>query len=118
MNKLLKNLSNVDNQLLVKRAESINTRAKMTYESLINKIKLEIEEKKLKLQDLTDMGPDSTTSLNPASASWNPSNWVNEIQKYKLDIYDLQIQLKLAMESFLDLFGDDEKNWEVKEENK
>lgn len=109
MNKFLKNLSNVDNQLLQRRAESVNTRARMTYETLINDIKLKIEEKKLRLQDLTDMGPDTTTSLNPCSANWNAANWVNEIQSLKYDIYELQIQLKLALETHIDLFADEEK---------
>lgn len=104
MNKFLENLTNREDKLLGRRAENVNNRARITYESLINKIKLEMEQKNMRLQDLIDLGPSSTTSLNPVSSDWNPNEWVNEIQSLKFDIYDLQIQLKLALETFKELF--------------
>lgn len=108
MNKFLKNLMNADNQTLQRRAESINTRAKMAYDNYINNIKLEIENKNLKYQDLVDMGPETTTSLSPSSSNWDPQKWIEQLQSIQSEIYLLQISLKIALVNYQDLFSEEE----------
>ena len=57
-----------------------------------------------KIMNLTDLAPDSKDSLRPCDAGWNANTWATELQRAKQDLYNVNIQLKIAEETFNEYF--------------
>lgn len=104
MNKFVSIISSTRNEVLKRRASQIGTSAQIAQENLINKLKQDIINQELRVQSLIDMGPDTTDSLRPGCKDWNPDRWVAELQKAKETHYELKVSLKLAQETYEDLF--------------
>ena len=100
MNKFSRLISDNGNGTLQKRAQSISTAAEIAQQNLVNALKQKKVELDLKITSLTDLAPDSTESIRPASKDWNAAKWVEELQAAKQELYFLKIQLKLAEETF------------------
>ena len=104
MNKFVSIISSTRNEVLRRRAAQIGTSAQIAQENLINKLKQDIVTQELRVQSLIDMGPDTTESLRPGCKDWNPDRWVAELQKAKETHHELKVSLKLAQETYDDLF--------------
>lgn len=104
MNKFVSIISSTRNEVLRRRAAQIGTSAQIAQENLINKLKQDIVTQELRVQSLIDMGPDTTESLRPGCKDWNPERWVAELQKAKETHHELKTSLKLAEETYEDLF--------------
>ena len=61
----------------------------------------------MKIQSLTDFAPDTTQSLRPGTANWNPKQWVTELQNAKVTLAEIELQLKIANDTWEDFFGGD-----------
>lgn len=97
MNKFEKLISANSNSTLKRRAGIISNEAKMAQEDIIATIKRAINQEELTLMSLTDFAPTHTTSLQPGNfAQGGASNWAQELQKCKENLYNLKIKLKLA----------------------
>lgn len=105
MNKFISIISSTRNETLKRRAVQIGTSAQIAQENLINKYKQDLMQQELRVQSLIDMGPDTTDSLRPGCKDWNPERWAAELQKAKEAHYELKIALKLAKETYNDLFA-------------
>lgn len=54
---------------------------------------------------LTDFAPTQTTSLQPSNfTEGGASNWAQELQECKENLYNLKIKLKLAQETYEEYF--------------
>lgn len=104
MNKFVSIISSTRNEVLKRRASQIGTSAQIAQENLINKLKQDIINQELRVQSLIDMGPDTADSLRPGCKDWNPERWVAELQKAKEIHHELKVSLKLAEETYEDLF--------------
>ena len=68
-----------------------------------------INQEELKLMSLTDFAPTQTTSLQPGNfAEGGATEWAQELQKCKENLYNLKIKLKLAKETYAEYFVEEE----------
>jgi hypothetical protein len=108
MGKFLKMMSQNDSKTLQARAAVINTQAELQQKNLINALKQKKAEMELKIQSLTDFAPDNTQSLRPGTAGWEPKKWVTDLQNAKVTLAEIELQLKIAEDTYEDFFGEDE----------
>ena len=104
MNRFTQIISNNGDSALKRRAESVATAAEIAQQSLVNKLKLEKSNLELKIINLTDLAPESKDSLRPCDSNWNANEWVTSLQKAKQDLYNVNIQLKIAEDTYSEYF--------------
>lgn len=117
MGKFLQRMSQNDSKALVARARQIDTQAKIAQDAIIAKLKNEKARLELKLQDLTDFAPETTQSLRPGVANWDPQKWAKELHEVKLALYENSVELQIAEDTMKDFFGDDETDVAIVEED-
>jgi hypothetical protein len=71
------------------------------------KLKNDIAEVEIEIQNLTDFAPDTTQSLRPGVKGWNPTTWAANLQDAKTRLYELNIELKIAEATLKEFFGDE-----------
>jgi len=108
MGKFLKMMSQADNNTLKSRANAINQQADIAQTNVINGLKQRKAEIEIQIQSLTDFAPDNTQSLRPGMANWNPSKWAKDLHNAKVELYELELQLKIAEETYKEFFGEEE----------
>lgn len=108
MTKFLKMMSQNDSRALRQRAESINTQAAIAQKNLINQLTDKKVSLELKVQNLTDFAPETTQSLRPSTGDWNPSEWVKKLQDAKVALYEVQINLTIAEDTYKEFFEDED----------
>ena len=106
MNKFVTLISSNGNEALKRRATTIAQNAEVAQQNLVNNLKQRKIEIDLKIADLTDLAPDSSVSLRPGNKDWDAKKWVNDLQQAKQDRYSIEIQLKLAEETYNEYFGE------------
>lgn len=106
MNKFQKLMSDTSNGTLERRSEAISSQAEIAQQTVVNTIKNQISELRIKISNLTDFAPNSTDSLQPGKADWNPTEWATALQRTKWDLYLAEQQLKLAEETYDEFFKD------------
>lgn len=92
---------------LKRRAAQLATSAEIAQQNLVNALKQERTNIELRIASLTDLAPDSTDSLRVGSKDWDAVKWVKELQKAKQELYNVNIQLKLALETFDEYFTEE-----------
>lgn len=108
MNKFEKLISANSDATLQRRAGIISNESKMAQEDIIATIKRALNQEELKLMGLTDFAPAETTSLQPGNfAQGGASEWAQELQKCKENIYNLKIKLKIAEETYNEFFTEE-----------
>lgn len=108
MNKFEKLISTNSDVTLQRRAGILSNESKMAQEDIIATIKRAINQENLKLMSLTDFAPTQTTSLQPGNfTEGGASNWAQELQKCKENLYNLKIKLKLAQETYEEYFTEE-----------
>ena len=107
MGKFLQMMSQNDSKALVARASQINTQAKIAQSSIVQKLKNDIANVEIEIQNLTDFAPDTTQSLRPGVKGWNPAKWASDLQDAKVRLYELNVELKIAEKTFDEFFGDE-----------
>jgi hypothetical protein len=113
MGKFLDRMSQNDSKALVARARQIDTQARIAQEDIIAKLKNEKAKLELKLQDLTDFAPETTQSLRPGVANWDPTKWAKELHATKVALYENSVELQIAQSTMKEFFGDEEASEEV-----
>lgn len=104
MKKFQELISDNTSASLKRRAAQISTSAEIAQQNLVNSLKQEKTNIELKIAGLTDLAPDSTDSLRPGSKDWDAIEWVKNLQAAKQELYQVNIQLKLAEETFDEYF--------------
>ena len=104
MKKFQELISDNTSASLKRRAAQISTSAEIAQQNLVNALKQEKTNIELKIAGLTDLAPDSTDSLRPGSKDWDAVLWVKNLQTAKQELYQVEIQLKLAQETFDEYF--------------
>ena len=104
MNKFTEQISDTSNATLKRRAAAIAQGAELAQQDIINNLKKEHTELTLKMANLTDLAPDSNDSLRPGSKDWDANKWAADLQETKQKLYFLEIQLKLANETYEEFF--------------
>lgn len=96
------------NTTLVKRAEALSTKAKISQETIINNLKNLKSNLELQIFDMLDFAPESTDSLRPGSSNFNGDEWAETLQKAKVDLYKTELSLKIAQETYDEYFTETE----------
>ena len=104
MNKFTEQISDTSNATLKRRAAAIAQGAELAQQDIINNLKKEHTELTLQKANLTDLAPETNDSLRPGDKDWKPSVWAKELQEVKQKIYFLEIQIKLAEETYEEFF--------------
>lgn len=106
MKKFQELISDNTSASLKRRAAQIATSAEIAQQNLVNDLKQEKTNIELRIAALTDLAPDSTESLRPGSKDWDAVEWVKNLQNAKQDLYQIDLQLKLAQETFDEYFSE------------
>lgn len=113
MNRFIKNLSANGDDVLIKRAENIGEQTRIAYQGIINQLTTKKKQLELEKADLEDMAPDTSDSLRPSlTPHFNPMEWCRRIQGLSEEIYNIDMNLKIAKENYTYFFDD------LKEEKK
>lgn len=107
MNKFTRLISDNNSSTLTRRAGSIATAAQIAQQNIVNQLKQRRCELELKVANLTDLAPESTDSLRPGDKDWDAKKWAIELQETKQELYDLNVQLTIAEETYKEYFEDD-----------
>lgn len=107
MNKFTRLISDNNSSTLTRRAGSIATAAQIAQQNIVNQLKQRKCELELKVANLTDLAPESTDSLRPGDKDWDAKKWAIELQETKQELYDLNVQLTIAEETYKEYFEDD-----------
>jgi len=109
MNRFTELISDTTNATLKRRASAIAQAAEIAQQNIVNGLKKKQTQLTLKVQALTDLSPDSTESLRPGSKDWDADKWATELQQTKQELYFVEVQLKLANETFDEYFKETKK---------
>lgn len=106
MNKFESIVGNNSNAVLARRAGNLAKTARLSQQSLVNTLEAKKADIEGKIINLTDLAPTSKDSLAPGVTDFNAKEWVEKLQSLKLEIYDLDISIKMAKETFAEYFED------------
>ncbi len=104
MNKFTELISNNSSSTLARRAGSISTAAEIAQQNIVNQLKQKKSEIELQIINLTDLAPESSDSLRPGDKNWDAKEWAVQLQEAKQTLYNINIQLKLAEETYDEYF--------------
>lgn len=108
MNKFTKLIGDNSSKTLQRRAETISTAAQIAQQNVVNTLKQVKCELEMKIAGLTDFAPESSDSLRPGDKNWDANKWADDLQKAKQDLYFVEIQLKIAEDTYKEYFTDEE----------
>lgn len=96
MNKFASTLASSNADIKQARAQALSDSTVLEVESFIQNLKREKLQLANKLNQLTDLAPDNSYSLRPGSRDFNPSAWVKELHKTRMDVKLKAIELEEA----------------------
>ena len=117
MNKFQRLISDNSSTTLARRAGTITKAAEIAQQNIVNKLEEHKCSLEMKIANLTDFAPETTDSLRPGDKNWDAARWAKELQETKQEHYDINIQLKIAKETFAEYFKEN-KNEESKSKEK
>ena len=106
MNKFESIVGNNSNAVLARRAGNLAKTARLSQQSLVNTLEAKKADIEGKIINLTDLAPTSKDSLAPGVTDFNAKEWVEKLQALKIEMYDLDISIKMAKETFAEYFED------------
>lgn len=109
MNKFQQLISDNSPATLVRRAGTISKAAEIAQQNIVNKLEEHKCSLEMKIANLTDFAPETTDSLRPGDKNWDAAKWAKELQETKQELYDINIQLKIAKETFAEYFKEEKK---------
>lgn len=108
MNKFAAQLSRTNADLKSARAQSTASLVEIEQSNLVNNLYRDLVSKRNELDDLFDLGPESTTSLRAPGKGFNAADWTSRVQNLKVEILDLEVRHKLATETYTEWFTTEE----------
>lgn len=110
MNKFVSTITKSHEGIREDRAQNKAQKTELKQKALVDKLQGEVLDLEGKIQDLTDLAPEDTTSLKPQD--FDEEHWVEKMQQYKIDLLNKQIELETAKETYNDWFVAEETNEE------
>jgi len=96
MSKFVNTLTASDKTIKKTRATNLELTVKMEAEDLVRRLTREKLSLIAKIDNLTDLGPDSTFSLRPGGKDFDASKWVSELHETTLDLDLKDVELEAA----------------------
>lgn len=92
------------NDALQRRAKQLEESAKLAQQAIINDLKNQKAQLNLQIAAHLDLAPDSTTSTQPGTKDWDARTWAVELQRFKEQLYSLDIAIGIAEKTFNEFF--------------
>lgn len=96
------------NGILADRALNLAEQAKLEQETLVGNKKREVLKLQQRRDKLTDLAPESTTSLTPGGKDFDAAKWVNELHTVQIQLVEAEVHLSVAEKTLATWFGEDE----------
>lgn len=109
MNKFQKLIADNSSATLQRRSGALATQAEIAQQTIVNTLKNQVSELKLKVVNLTDFAPETTDSLKVGDKDWNPSKWATDLQKTKWELYLAEKQLEIAEATYKEYFTENKE---------
>ena len=103
MSKFYNNLIKSNNEIKETRAKRVSEQAEMAQQELVNRIKKELNQLENQLEDIYDLAPDNTQSLN-VGKNFDAEQWVQKVQDLKIQFMNKEVELKAANETLNEWF--------------
>lgn len=108
MSKFEKMISSSNSTTLINRGKDLADEVSLELESFINNLKKEKAQLKNKINKLTDLAPENSTSLRPGHADFKPADWVKDLHKCRMNLALKDVELTEAQAIYDEYFGDEE----------
>lgn len=92
-----------------RRALALVQRINLEQSALVTDLQRRQADLRAKLEDLSDLAPDDTTSLKFGSRDFDPKQWVKEVQEVKLALVQVDFELDIAQTTLKELTQHDTK---------
>lgn len=107
MSKFTNMISASNSATLMSRSEDLAEEVVLELNSFINNLKKEKSQLKNKINKLTDLAPENSTSLRPGHADFEPSEWVKNLHQYRMDLALKEVELTEAQAIYDEYFGEE-----------
>lgn len=108
MSKFTNMISASNSATLMSRSEDLAEEVVLELNSFINNLKKEKSQLKNKINKLTDLAPENSTSLRPGHADFEASEWVKNLHQYRMDLALKEVELTEAQAIYDEYFGEEE----------
>ena len=100
VNFFVSNLTKSNAKIKESRAQRIGIEAEMEQRSLLDNLKRDQMRLTVQLEDLEDLSPDSTLSLNPTKGEFDGAGWVAQMQEIKIELANKDLEVELAQATY------------------
>jgi polysaccharide deacetylase 2 family uncharacterized protein YibQ len=107
MSKFTNMISASNSATLMSRSEDLAEEVVLELNSFINNLKKEKSQLKNKINKLTDLAPENSTSLRPGHADFEPSEWVKNLHQHRMDLALKEVELTEAQAIYDEYFGEE-----------
>ena len=97
------------------RSRQLAKSVEFAQKALVTNLENEVNNLEMKLDKLTDLGPDSTTSLRPGQEI-DANKWVADFQETSIALDVKKVELKIAKATLITFFTEEETKTETKTE--
>ena len=110
MNKFAQILTKTHKGILESRATNLAAQAQLEQEALVSAKKRRYLQLDQDFNSLTDLSPDSTTSLKPGGTGkdFNAAVWVEKLHNLQVERLEAKIELEVAENTYATWFGEKE----------
>jgi hypothetical protein len=105
MSKFTEMISASNSTTLTSRAEDLEEEVLLELNSFINGLKREKAQLKSKINKLTDLAPENSTSLRPGHSDFEASRWVKDLHQHRMDLALKEVELDEAQKIYNEYFG-------------
>lgn len=98
------NLSKSNSEIKESRAKRIGQQAEMAQDDLVRVLKSDVLDIEAKLDDLEDLSPNTTMSLNPTKGEFKAKEWVAAIQLLSVELEEKKFELTVAEKTYAKYF--------------
>ncbi len=107
MSKFANMISASNSATLSNRATDLEDEVLIEVNSFITNLKREKAQLKSKINKLTDLAPENTTSLRPGHADFKPTEWIKELHKCRMDMALKDVELEEAQAIYDEYFAEE-----------
>lgn len=107
-NKFAQTLTATDKSIKEARAKIVAEQAEIEAATKLQELKKEKLQLQSKIDQLTDLGPETNDSLRPASKTFDAAKWVKDLHTVKMQLKLKQIEFDEMKLIYDEWFGDSE----------
>jgi hypothetical protein len=107
MNHFSKKITQGNKGILAEKADNMANIAQIEQETLISNLKRDFYSTKNAIDALTDLAPNSTTSLRPGSKEFDAQQWVKDLHNAKVKLLEIEVELEIAEKTMKEWFEDE-----------